>query len=846
MGQGGRSSRARPYLDPNAAAVARPSPFRPIRWRAYPALLAAGCLAAGIAAAHAAEGVPFAAWSSAGACVLLASTLGALPRRRLVTLHALALTLCAGAGLVALGSARLALWRHLPADHVAHLAEKAGEAELTLTGRLLTAELSERRLRLTLEADSVRAAGRAHPVRGRIEASLWQPRDPEAEPVAYPRLRAGDRIALSGRLRPLEARRNPADFDYGAYLARRGVHATFAGYDSAAVAVLARGGAPASRAVEGVREGIGRALAQHVRAEEPRAVLRALLLADRSGIDAEVREAFVVTGLMHLLAVSGLHVLLVGMVLYGLLRPLLGRLGWSWRRTEVVRAAATLALLGLYVAVTGAPASATRAFVMAAVLIVGTAAERPATTLNSLGVAACVLLLARPTFLFDAGFQLSFAAVGGIVLLVPVFEAWAPARWRRGIARKWVMESLLVSAAATLGTMPVLLYHFGRVPLGGLVLNLPAIPLAMATLGAGIVCIATAGWAAPVADLAGAAAEASAAALLWTSRAGAEWLAWTSVGGYVRAAPWLAALVAALAVLALWPHSRRRWRMLAAAALLAALGAWLPVLRGEMRPALEVWFLDVGQGDAALLRLPGGRHVLVDAGLRDPYTDQGRRTVLPHLRLLGVRRLEALVVSHPHADHLGGVPTLLREVPVARLLHNGQPYASELFEETERLAEERGVESRALRAGDTLALDPAVRIEVLHPAEAPFPEEPANDGSLVLRLTYGKTTFLLTGDVEAAGEADLVAAYGEGLRSDVVKVAHHGSRTSSTPAFVRSAAGEGALAIVPVARRNVYRLPNEEVLARWDSAGATVLQTAREGAIWLRSDGAQVTRLDWR
>src|SRR5690606_1243797 len=196
-----------------------------------------------------------------------------------------------------------------------------------------------------------------------------------------------------------------------------------------------------------VRDHIRRALGAHDRADEPRAVLSALLLADRSGIDRDTRDAFALTGLMHLLAISGLHVLLVGMALYALLKPLLNRLGWPWRRVEVARTVVTLGLLGLYVLATGAPPSAVRALIMAALLIVGAAAERAANPLNALGVAACVLLLARPTFLFDVGFQLSFAAVGAIVALLPVLEGWIPERWTAGPVRKWTADMTLVSLA---------------------------------------------------------------------------------------------------------------------------------------------------------------------------------------------------------------------------------------------------------------------------------------------------------------------------------------------------------------------------------------------------------------
>lgn len=829
--------------------MAVPPTDRPIDWRSRPALLLAGCLASGILATHLAPQIGFRAWSGiaagAAACVLAATL---WQRRRLVSLGRLVATLGIGVVCVSAGGARMAAWRALPAGHLAPLVADGTERALTLAGTVAEHPVvSDRGVRFTLAADSVAPADGWFPVRGDVQVALWQPHDERTPRIPYPDVEAGDRVHVTGTLRALPARRNPADFDYGAYLARRGIHATLTGSDGTALVVTGSAAGWADRIANAARRHVRWALRAHVRAEEPRAVLSALLLADRSGIDRDTREAFVVTGLMHLLAISGLHVLLVGMALYHFLKPLLNRLGWSWRGVEITRAGITLALLGLYVVATGAPASAVRALVMAALLIVGAATERAHNTLNAVGVAAVVLLLARPTALFDVGFQLSFAAVGGIVALVPVLRGWVPAWWTAGQFRRGATNLTLASLGATLGTLPVLLFHFGRVPLAGLALNLAAIPATAGTLGGGLAAVACAGWAPPVADLAGAAAEFGATVLLWISRTGAEWLAWTNVGGFVRDSWLLASIVGALLGLAFWQRPRARWRLTLVAVTCAAVGAWQPVWGGTARPSLDVVFFDVGQGDAALLTLPNGRHVLVDAGVRNPYTDQGARTILPHLRYAGIDRLDAVVVTHPHADHLGGLPALLRAIPITRVIHSGHNYSSDLFAETRALMEARGVESRVVKAGDTLALDPSVHIQVLAPAAPPPPGAEANHGSVVLHVAYGETSVLLMGDAEAEAEADLVAHYDNLLASDVVKVGHHGSRTSSTPSFVRRAARErAAVAVVSVARRNVYGLPNAEALDAWAGTGAAILQTWQEGAVWLRSDGHAFEREDWR
>jgi competence protein ComEC len=444
------------------------------------------------------------------------------------------------------------------------------------------------------------------------------------------------------------------------------------------------------------------------------------------------------------------------------------------------------------------------------------------------------------------GFQLSFAAVGGLILLIPTFERRVPPAWRERRAARWALGLVLASAAATVATMPVLLYHFGRVPLAGVLLNLAAIPATALALTGGLLVVLFAGWAEPLASAAGATAEVAAWAVLATGAEGVRWLGWTAVAASVRDGWALAAIVVAVATVAVAERPRLRWRGVLAATALAAMALWTPLRQEGARPTLDALFFDVGQGDAALLRLPNGRHLLVDAGPRDPYGDAGARTLLPHLARYGIRQVDAVVVSHPHADHLGGVPALLEAGVVHRVLHNGENFPSALHAETELRAVTAGVPLHALAAGDTLALDPSVRIHALHPGSEP--DAHTNDASVVLLVAFGETTWLFTGDVETEAEATLAARYGDLLCADVVKVAHHGSRTSSTPPFVEAAGGCGRtrFAVASLARRNRHGHPDPDALARWEASGAEVLTTPEEGAVWLRSDGRSVWRVHWR
>ena len=784
-------------------------------------------------------------------------------RRRLVTLRPAVLALGVGAAAVALGGLRMATWSAEPPDSIGHVARQLDALDdapvATVWARIAEVPTSsEWSLRFVADVDSVGLGERGGAVSGRVQASLA--RTGYGDPPLYPALELGDRVRLTGALRTLPRPRNPADFDYGAFLSSRGIRATVSVREGDGAAFLGPTRRFDERLAVAVQRRVRTAVSRFVPREESQAVLLALLLADRSGLDDATTDAFRETGLTHLLAVSGLHVFLVGLAVFALLGPLLMRTGLSRRCVNWTRASVALGLLLVYVLVTGGSVSVVRAFVMAAILVVGVAREARPDTLNSLAAAAIALLVWRPTALFEVGFQLSFAAVTALVTLTPHVSHALPARWRHGALGAWVTSPAVASVAATLGTAPVLLVHFGRVAIGGLLLNLPAIPLTGVTLGSGIatvLCTPLPG----LAETFGALASASSQALVWVSTAGADGLGSLAVERFVADGWVLAALALVLFAGALWRRPVARVRLGLAAAACAALSLGAGVLDGDARPRLEAVFLDVGQGDATLLSLPNGRHVLIDAGVRSPYRDEGERTVVPHLERFGIRQLDALVLTHADADHVGGAASVLRSVPVARIVHNGQTKQNAVWDELATVADSLHIAERTVVAGDTLALDDAVRIRVLGPSRAPRPGEDANDASIVLLVEYGATRWLLTGDAETRAEADLVARYGALLRADVVKVGHHGSRTSSSPALVRAASGRASsrtrlvtdaaasavrYAVVSVAKRNRYGLPDAEPLMRWERAGAAVLQTADEGAVWLRSDGTSVERVEWR
>ena len=697
--------------------------------------------------------------------------------------------------------------------------------------------------RFVLQADTVYTATDTLAIRDRIQVR-WQP-SPWADTLAsFPNVEAGARWTMRGRLDHPPPPRNPADFDYGAYLQNNGIHWTLRVGTPNQVHRHVPAPPGYTRTVHRARNKVADYLESHLQNPTARSVQQALLLGDRSDISREHRMHFADTGLMHLLAVSGLHVLLVGLVVYQLLRPLLMRLNISRQRVDLIRAVCTVALLCTYMVLTGLRPSVVRATVMATILIGGHIAQRSYATLNALGAAALILLWMRPTALYDPGFQLSFAAVTGIVLFNSRLIEALPSVLTRGTLTSNITQLVTVSAAATLGTMPFLLVHFGFVSMAGLVLNVIAIPLTGLALAAGI-CTVVAGELAWIAELFGAAADVLTQALVHTASWGANYLeGWKWTVPYV---PW--SVAGGLAVVLCAVSAVRTFRTIHGMFALLGIGVcmiWLPLLTRPVTPTLDVLFFDVGQSDAALVHTPDGHHLLVDAGLRTPHFDAATSTLLPHLRYAGIRTVDAVAVSHPHADHIGGVPALLRAEAVQAVWDNGMHDESPLYAETVHLIDSLQISHRSITYGDTLMLGKHTRLVGFGPPQDPdvYGLHGPNEQSVVMGVQYGDVRMLFPGDAESVAESWLVDTHGEALQSDVVMAPHHGSSTSSTSSFVNAVAHDSTHVIISAGRYNQFGFPASDVVERWQNAGAMLHYTS-DRAVWLRTDGHRVWTVDW-
>jgi competence protein ComEC len=555
-----------------------------------------------------------------------------------------------------------------------------------------------------------------------------------------------------------------------------------------------------------------------------RALLASVLTGDRAFLDPGTRAAFRITGTAHLLAISGLHVGLVTGMLFFLVRLIL--LAWPsvvlWISPDRLAAVVAVAGTWLYVLFSGTSSPAVRAGIMGTALLLGRALGRRSEPRAALALAAALIVIVAPEALGSPGFQLSFAAVTGILL-------WA--RGRRPVGPRsgasLVLDLAWASVAATAFTVPVAAYHFGTVAGAGLVVNLLAVPLfAILVLPTGLLALLVAlplpTLGAPLLGLAAGSAEALLGIVDWGAAAlgPAGSRAWQPGGMEV---------IAAYAVLLSLRHLGRGWarRLLVLGLALGLLGSGLRGLGPAGGAGLRVVAFDVGRADALLVTSADGEHLLVDApGPTSTGYAVTEHRVIPGLRRLGVTRLHTVVATHPHADHLGGLPAILAAFPVGRVLHGGGTSPAPEWEAL--------VRSAAARRVPLVAAPPAfrlgrARVTVLSGrAETVSPQHDENEAGLVLRVDQGAARVLLMADVEGAGERDLIGR-GVDLRVDVLKVGHHGARRGTSAALLRAAAPAVALVSAPGGREATH--PHPDVLRRLRRARVETLVTGLEGTV---------------
>lgn len=759
--------------------------------------------------------------------------------------------LVAGSAIVAGALLLVSSAASLPPDHYSTL--RLGESNLhAVTGRISSPlDRDPGRIAFTLAVDHIddRAAS------GKLRVTV---RDDT--------LTAGydDRVSLSGRFHPPRGFRNPGGFDYPAYLARQGVYAVFSIKRGTGVRVLEQG-TGILRAIQTLRERIRQAFLAALKGEGA-AILLAMTIGEEGSLTDGLRERFMAAGVTHIISISGSHLGMVAVLCFWITRNalfLLPERAYHWITIHAdprkVAALATIVPVTFYAFLAGGQISTIRSLIMILAALSAVALDRERDLLPALSLAALFTLLNNPQALFDISFQLSYLSVLSILFVVSTWNALAlPADTLAGKVANQALLLFVISFAATLVTGPLVAFYFNQFSFAGVIANMVVVPFAGTVvvpfgLLCGIFSLFTGQL--PLAAVNQFFADMFVSLVSFFAR-----VPFASVHlpspGVLLAAGYFALLVAsALLVRArllatyrpLEASSRPPRGAVAAIALsgviiVAAVAS--PFFRDR---GTRITFLDVGQGDCAIVETGSGRNILIDGGgTRDNRFDIGRNVLAPYLWNRGIRTIDLAVLSHPHPDHMNGLLAVLNNFTVREVWGSGQDGSLPGYAEFQRLINDRGIPFRTVSAGDYAQIGNAY-LEVLHPPQSfsqkkkkPYAAE--NDRSLVIRMKAQGLSLLFAGDIHAEGEKFLLRNVPD-LAGYLLKVPHHGSRTSSTREFI--AAVRPAIAVITVGDGNVYRHPSEEVVERYLRAGSSVFRTDRQGAVMVNISSTGRDVLTW-
>jgi len=744
-----------------------------------------------------------------------------------------------------LGIFSVQLYLH-PQHSPSHISHFTGSERISLEGIIdRPPERSRGRTQLLIRSQKVILSNRHIPVDGLLPIFLKEEDPP---------LRAGDRLRFFCKLYPPHGFHNPGGFSYERHLAFEQIHTMGFLSETKGWVKLGEGFKnPFLLRMERWRDHIRDFLGREA---DPLSsgIFKALVLGEQGDIPEEVREHFIVTGIAHLLAISGDHLGIVALLSFSLLIWILKRSEFLLLTLDVKKwaAALTLPCLLLYTFIAGGGISVIRATIMVVTFFLSILFNRERNLLHTLALAAFLILIFSPPSLFDVSFQLSFLAVLSILYLVPrILQGLSQEgilllpknSWKKNVL-KYILLSLLVTGVAILGTAPFVALHFNRFSPIGFFTNLFIIPwVGFFTVPLSLIASLFSFFFHPFATL-----------LIhitgWVTLILLRVVAFFASIPYASlfiSTPTLFEIILFYLLLFSFVHLRkgRRIRYIFGGlclVLILDLAFWN--FKDLFQKDLRLTFIDVGHGDSILIEFPKGKRMLIDGGgLHEDRFDIGKRVIAPLLWKKKIRRIDTLVLTHPDPDHLKGLIFIASQFSIGRFWDNGFQTESESYLQLKKILGERKIKTQSLDEETPPQMINGVEIWVLNPPVWNLTQRKnqnlldLNNSSLVLKLRFKNVSVLLVGDIGKEAEGRMLRK-GYPLRADILKIPHHGSSSSSSPLFLERV--KPTYAILSVGERNIGRLPHPEVMKRYLQLGSKILRTDKHGAITVVTDGANI------
>ncbi len=647
----------------------------------------------------------------------------------------------------------------------------------------------------------------------------------------YSELKIGNEIKFTGTIAQAKNQRNPGEFDYEKYLNENGISGLINCYNFDDFKIISKQKYFIANLIYETRKAIDFQI-KKIYSEEYSNFLKGILLADRSDIDKETKTAFTNTGVIHVLAVSGLHVGFVAVIIFFLT----GRINIKYKYFITI-----MGIILFLILTKGLP-SVFRASIMAVLFFISKLSGRSTNGFNSIAIAGFIILVLNPQELFNPGFLLSFSAVLSILIIYPIFSE----QIKKFRINKFVKNILLfvsVSLAAQIGTLPFTIYYFNKLSIISLFANMFVIPMIGFIVAVAVLSILVSIFSLLFASIF---AEANMFLISLTfyfvkvlSNLDFSFINIFNFSLYDG-------IVFYVSLTLLFFISMKIKKLYKVALIFFTIISAFFVAKIDNKTILPeneltIFTIDVGQGDSFLVKFPNNKIALIDAGNSTEYFDSGESIIYPFLQGLGINKIDYAFISHLDSDHFGGSIFLVQEKFIENLV---KPKSNNIKDKIfEKFLDSNNVNwfcysDTTFNIGNSQVsfFNDTTKLNLLSLS--------SNDNSGIVKINYGKTSFLFVGDAELEMEKFLIENYSDKLKSDVLKIGHHGSRHSSSDDFLEIV--NPKIGIISAGIMNKFNHPTKEVLEKLNKRKIQILRTDKIGAIILSSDGNEIKNIDWR